>query len=86
MNHVTFVYNDTYNGYPSWVGYDGSTQLSILWTGLYWVMAGWPYDGEPRNYTNTLTPTTGWELYNNTIVTATFDIVLGACPLPTPST
>jgi hypothetical protein len=85
MNHVTFVYNGQINGYPSWVGYDGTTELVILWTGLYWVMAGWPYDGEPRNYNNTLNPTTGWELYNNTTLTATFDVVLGACALPTPS-
>ena len=48
-------------------------------------MLGWPYDGEPRNYTNTLDPTTGWELYNNTTLTATFNITLGVCPLPTPS-
>jgi hypothetical protein len=82
MNHVTFVFNGTINGRPSWVGYDGTTQLTILWNGTYWVMFGWPYDGEPRNYNDTYDPTTGWELYNNTTITATFDIVLGACPLP----
>jgi len=85
MNNVTFVYNGTINGYPSWVGYDGTTQLIIAWNGLYWEMLGWPYDGEPRNYTNTLNPTTGWALYNNTTLTATFDIILGACALPTPT-
>ena len=85
MNHVNFVYNGIINGYPSWVGYDGTTQLVIYWTGLYWVMSGWPYDGEPRNYNNTLNPTDGWALYNNTTLTATFSVVLGACPIPTPS-
>ena len=85
MNHVTFVYNGDINGYPSWIGIDGTAELTIFWTGLYWVMAGWPYDGEPRNYNDTLNPTDGWELYNNTTLTATFSVVLGACPLPTPS-
>jgi hypothetical protein len=85
MINVSFLYNGAINGYPSWVGYDGTTQLVILWTGLYWVMTGWPYDGEPRNYNNTLNPTTGWELYDNTTLTATFNVVLGACPIPTPS-
>jgi hypothetical protein len=85
MINVTFVYNGSINNYPSWVGYDGTTLLTIAWNGLYWEMLGWPYDGEPRNYNNTLNPTTGWALYNNTTLTATFDVVLGACPLPTPS-
>jgi hypothetical protein len=85
MINVTFVYNGTINGYPSWIGYDGTTLLTILWTGTYWVMYGWPYDGEPRNYNNTLNPTTGWALYDNTTLTATFNVVLGACPIPTPT-
>lgn len=85
MINVTFIYNGQINGYPSWIGYDGSTQLTVVWNGLYWEMLGWPYDGEPRNYNNTLEPTTGWALYNNTTLTATFNLVLGACPLPTPS-
>jgi hypothetical protein len=85
MINVTFVYNGEINGRPSWVGYDGTTQLTIIWEGTYWVMYGWPYDGEPRNYTDTLDPTTGWALYNNTTLTATFNVVLGACPLPTPT-
>ncbi len=85
MINVSFIYNGQINGYPSWIGYDGTTQLVILWNGLYWVMTGWPYDGEPRNYTNTLDPTTGWALYNSTTLTATFNVVLGACPLPTPT-
>jgi hypothetical protein len=85
MINVSFIYYTQYNGYPSWIGYDGTTQLIIQWNGLYWEMLGWPYDGEPRNYNNTLNPTTGWALYNNTTLTATFDIVLGACALPTPT-
>jgi hypothetical protein len=85
MINVSFLFNGTVNGYPSWIGFDGTTQLDIVWNGLYWEMLGWPYDGEPRNYTNTLDPTTGWELYNNTTLTATFNITLGVCPLPTPS-
>jgi len=85
MINVSFLFNGTFNGYPSWIGFDGATQLNIVWNGLYWEMLGWPYDGEPRNYTNTLNPTTGWTLFNNTTLTATFNITLGACPLPTPS-
>lgn len=85
MINVTFVFNGAVNGRPSWIGYDGATQLTILWNGTYWVMLGWPYDGEPRNYNDTYDPTTGWELYNSTTLTATFNVVLGACPLPSPS-
>lgn len=85
MDHVTFIFNGTINGRPSWVGAYGSSELTILWNGTYWVMYGWPYDGEPRNYTDTYDPTTGWELYNNTTLTATFNVVLGACPIPSPS-
>ena len=85
MEHVTFIFNGIINGRPSWAGAYGSSELTILWNGTYWVMYGWPYDGEPRNYTDTLDPTTGWELYNNTTLTATFNVVLGACPIPTPS-
>jgi len=85
MINVTFIYNGEINGRPSWIGYDGTTQLTIVWNGTYWVMYGWPYDGEPRNYTDTLDPTTGWALYDNTTLTATFNVVLGACPLPSPS-
>ena len=85
MINVTFVYNSEINGRPSWIGYDGATQLTILWNGTYWLMYGWPYDGEPRNYTDTFDPTTGWALYDNTTLTATFNVVLGACPIPTPT-
>lgn len=85
MINVSFLFNGTFNGYPSWVGFDGATQLNIVWNGLYWEMLGWPYDGEPRNYNDTLNPTTGWVLFNNTTLTATFNITLGVCPLPTPS-
>jgi hypothetical protein len=85
MNHVTFNFNGIINGYPSWAGAYELSELTILWNGTYWVMYGWPYDGEPRNYNNTLNPTDGWALYNNTTLTATFSVVLGACPIPTPS-
>ena len=56
MINVTFVYNSEINGRPSWIGYDGAAQFTILWNGTYWLMYGWPYNGEPRNYTDTLDP------------------------------
>lgn len=77
MLNVSFIFAGYENGRPYWE----STQygMKIIWTGLYWQIINWPYDGTPVNYTDTDIPLTGWQLINNTSMTATFNVNLGEC-------
>jgi len=77
MLNVSFVFTGYINGRPSWT----STQygMEIVWNGTYWEILNWPYDGLPINYTDTNIPLTGWELIDNTSITATFTFNLGEC-------
>jgi hypothetical protein len=77
MLNVSFVFVGYENGRPYWE----STQygMKIVWTGVFWTILYWPYDGTPINYTDTDIPLTGWELIDNTSLTATFSVNLGEC-------
>lgn len=77
MLNISFTFTGYENGRPYWT----STQygMKIVWTGVYWTILYWPYDGTPVNYTDTDIPLTGWQLINNTSMTATFNVNLGEC-------
>jgi hypothetical protein len=77
MLNISFIFTGYINGRPYWT----STQYSmeIVWMGTYWEIINWPYDGTPVNYTDTNIPITGWQLINNTSITATFTVNLGEC-------
>jgi hypothetical protein len=77
MLNVSFTFTGYQNGRPYWT----STQYSmqIVWMGTYWEIINWPYDGTPVNYTYTDIPLTGWQLIDNTSITATFNVNLGEC-------
>jgi len=77
MLNVSFVFTGYINGRPYWI----STQygMEIVWNGTYWEILNWPYDGLPINYTDTNIPITGWQLIDNTSITATFTVNLGEC-------
>jgi len=84
MNY-DFNFIGYYNSKPSWVGYDGATPLTIRWNlNGYWEMIGWPYCGEPRSTDNDSFPDINWFIYDpsNTCSSASFDVTIGACPLP----
>jgi hypothetical protein len=77
MLNLSFTFTGYLNGRPYWT----STQygMQIVWNGIYWEILNWPYDGLPINYTDTNIPLTGWQLINNTSITATFTVNLGEC-------
>lgn len=77
MLNLSFVFAGYQNGRPYWT----STQYSmqIVWMGPYWEIINWPYDGTPVNYTDTNIPITGWQLIDNTSITANFTVNLGEC-------
>jgi len=77
MLNVSFTFTGYQNGRPYWTstGYG----MQIIWNGTYWEIINWPYDGTPVNYTDTDIPLTGWQLINNTSITATFNVNLGEC-------
>ncbi len=77
MLNLSFVFAGYQNGRPYWT----STQygMQIVWMGTYWEILNWPYDGTPVNYTDTSIPLTGWELIDNTSITAGFTVNLGEC-------
>jgi hypothetical protein len=77
MLNINFSFNSYINGRPSWI----SSQYSMIiqWDGNYWKIINWPYDGTPINYTDTNIPLTGWQLVDNTSITATFTVNLGSC-------
>jgi hypothetical protein len=77
MLNVSFVFAGYENGRPYW----DSTQygMRIVWNGIFWQIINWPYDGTPVNYTDTDIPLTGWQLIDNTSLTATFSVNLGEC-------
>ena len=86
MNY-DFNFIGYYNSKPSWVAYDGATPLTIRWNlNGYWEMIGWEsiFCGQPRSADNDSLPDTGWYIYdpNNNCSEASFDISIGACPLP----
>jgi hypothetical protein len=78
MLNVSFVFVGYENGRPYWE----STQygMKIVWTGVFWTILYWPYDGTPINYTDTDIPLTGWELIDNTSLTATFSVNVSVTP------
>lgn len=86
MNY-DFNFIGFYNSKPSWVAYDNATPLTIRWNiNGYWEMIGWEgiFCGEPRSNDNDSFPDTGWYIYdpNNECSDASFDVTIGACPLP----
>jgi hypothetical protein len=86
MNY-DFNFIGFYNSKPSWVAYDNATPLTIRWNiNGYWEMIGWEgiFCGEPRSTDSDSFPDTGWYIYdpNNNCSDASFDVSIGACPLP----
>jgi len=86
MNY-DFNFIGFYNSKPSWVAYDNATPLTIRWNiNGYWEMIGWEgiFCGEPRSTDSDSFPDTGWYIYdpNNECSDASFDVSIGACPLP----
>ena len=77
MLNVSFTFTGYQNGRPYWTSNEYS--MKIIWNGTYWEIENWPYDGTPVNYTDTDIPLTGWQLINNTSMTATFNVNLGEC-------
>jgi len=77
MLNVSFTFTGYQNGRPYWTSTEYGMQ--IIWNGTYWTIINWPYDGTPVNYTDTSIPLTGWQLINNTSMTAAFTVNLGEC-------
>jgi hypothetical protein len=77
MLNVSFVFDGYLNERPYWISTEYS--MKIIWNGTNWYIENWPYDGEAVNYTDTNIPLTGWQLINNTSITATFNVNLGSC-------
>ena len=77
MLNISFTFTGFLNGRPYWT----STQygMQMIWTGPYWQIINWPYDGTPVNYTDTDIPLTGWQLIDSTTMTANFTVNLGEC-------
>ena len=75
MLNLSSVFAGYQNGRPYWA----STRygMQIIWMGTYWEIINWPYDGTPVNYTDTNIPVTGWQLIDNTSITADFTVNLG---------
>jgi hypothetical protein len=83
---TTFTYNGHYNGKPSWQGSLSGVTCNVRWNGSdYWTINPWPYGGEPKNYTTTNSPDTGWVISGTSSVTS-ITLNLGSCPLPPTAT
>jgi len=77
MLNLSFVFTGYINGRPYWTSTEYN--MEIIWNGTFWEILNWPYDGLPINYTDTDIPITGWQLIDNTSITATFTVNLGEC-------